>query len=221
MTPVWHSRLYGLSLLSGALVFGIAGLLHPILTGDGAMQLATISRTGPWRAIHWCLLFGLPLMLVGIAGLASRHRTTSGEETARTAVVVATLGIAVWAINILFMAGAAWQLARTYVAADPGLTATHAVLLYDMMHPFGLVAERIATFTMGLAVGLLGWAIHSGQRYRAWLGWGAVAVGAASIGIALGVAETSVVIFYGQAALVTWMAAAGLVMVAERPGTAV
>jgi hypothetical protein len=216
MTPVWHSRLYGTCLLSGALVFGIAGLRHPILSGDGAVQLATISRTGAWRAIHWGLLFGLPLMLMGLAALGSRHRDTPGEAAARTAVVVATLGVAVWSINILFMAGAAWQLARTYAVADPGLTATHVVMLYDMMHPFGLVAERIATFTMGLAFGVLGWAMRMGRVFPAWLAWSALAVGAAGIVIALACAETSVVLFYGQGALVTWMAAAGAAMLLER-----
>ena len=36
---------YGLCLLLGTLLFGIAGLKHPLLVGDGAAQLAMIAKT--------------------------------------------------------------------------------------------------------------------------------------------------------------------------------
>ena len=67
MTDVRRSAFYALCLLLGALLFGAAGLAHPVLRGDGAMQLTTIARTQGWRVIHWSLLFGLPLMLAGLA----------------------------------------------------------------------------------------------------------------------------------------------------------
>ena len=216
MTDVRRSAFYALCLLLGALLFGAAGLAHPVLRGDGAMQLATIAGTQGWRVIHWSLLFGLPLMLAGLAGLSLRHQETPGAGPARAGAIVATLGIAVWTINILFMASAGWHLARTYAAAEPGLTATHAVFLYDMLHPFGLAAERLATFTMGLALYLFGWAIRNGRVHPAWLSWGAFAAGAACMVIPLVVQEHSVVLFYGQATLIAWMAAAGVVLFARR-----
>jgi hypothetical protein len=216
MTAVRVSRVTGSCLLAGALAFGVAGLCHPILRGDGAEQLATIARTTWWPAIHWALLLGMPLMLAGLAGLAVRHRRTPGMDAAGVAVCVAAFGFAIWMLNILFMGGAARHLAHTYAAAEPGLAATHAVFVYDMLHPFGLVAERIATFTMGLACCMLGWGIHGGRVYAPWLAWSAFTVGVGCVVVALAVSETSVVLFYAQGALVTWMAAAGVAMLAER-----
>jgi hypothetical protein len=219
MTRLGRSPFSGLCLLVGALSFGVAGLRHPILRGDGAVQLATIARTTDWPGIHWALLLGMPLMLAGLAGLALRHRGTPGMEPAGTALLVAAFGFAIWILNILFMAGAGWHLARTYVAAEPGLAATHAVFLYDMLHPFGLAAERVATCTMGLALSVLGWGIRAGRVFAPWLSWSAFAVGVGCVGIALAVRETSVVLFYGQAGLVAWMAAAGVaLLVARRSG---
>jgi hypothetical protein len=209
------SPFYGLCLTVGALAFGGAGLCHPVLRGDGAAQLTTIAATHGWRVIHWALLFGLPLMLTGLVGISLRHQETPGAGPSRAAVVVATLGCAAWVLNILFMAGAARQLAATYTAADSGLTATHAVFLYDMLHPFGLAAERLATFTMGLSLYLFGWGIWNGQILARALAWGAFLIGSACMVIGVVVNETSVVIFYGQAAIVAWMAAAGVVMLGD------
>ena len=216
MTSIRRSPFYALCLVCGALLFGVAGLAHPVLVGDGAAQLVTIAHTGAWRTIHWALLFGLPLMLAGLAGLALRHQDTPGAGPARAGLILATLGCAAWMVNILFMVGAGWRLAHTFADAEPGLTATHAVFLYDMVHPFGLAAERLATFTMGLAFYLFGWTIWNGRVYPRWLAWGSFAAGAACLAIALIANETSVALFYGQGALVAWMATAGLVMLVEK-----
>ena len=209
------SPFYGLCLTAGALAFGVAGLFHPVLSGDGAAQLATIARTPAWRVIHWTLLLALPLMLAGLAGVSLRHQETPGAGPARAGVLIAGFAFAAWMLNILFMAGAGHQLAATYTAAAPGLTATHAVFLYDMIHPMGLAAERLATFTLGLALYMLAWGIWNGRVVWRGLAWGAFVVGAACMLIGLVVAESSVVIFYGQAGAVVWMLAVGLGMLLE------
>src|SRR5512143_1517376 len=199
-----RSAFYALCLLAGALLFGVAGLLHPVLRGEGAAQLATIASTPQWRLIHWSLLFGLPLMLTGLAGFVEQHRESPGAGPARAGFVVATFAFAVWGLNILFMAGAGTHLAATYAASEPGLASTHVVFLYDMLHPFGL------------AFYLLGWAAWNGRVVPRWLAWGAFGAGAACMIIALAVGETSVVLFYGQAAAVSWMALAGLLLLVRR-----
>src|SRR6266576_3299468 len=76
---------YGLCLLVGVLLFGGAGILHPLLTGDGAAQLATVAHTLHWRAIHWALLFGLAFMYAGVIGVSLRHNDTPGATPARAA----------------------------------------------------------------------------------------------------------------------------------------
>ena len=213
---VRRSPFYPLCLLAGAALFGGAGLAHPILRGDGATQLATIASTRGWHMIHWSLLFGLPLMLAGLAGLAERHLESPGAGPARAGLVAATFAFGLWSLNILFMAGAASHLAATHAAADSGLTATHAVFLYDMLHPFGLAAERIATFALGLAFYLFGWATWNGRILPRWLSRGAFGAGLVCLVIPLAVPETSVLLFYGQGAVVVWMAGAGAVMLVRR-----
>lgn len=206
------SPFYGLCLTIGALAFGVAGLFHPILLGDGAAQLATIARTPSWRVIHWTLLLALPLMLAGLAGVSLRHQETSGAGPARAGVLIAGFAFAAWMVNILFMGGAGYHLATTYTVAAPGLTATHSVFLYDMIHPMGLAAERLATFSLGLALYLLAWGVWNGRVLWRGLAWGAFVVGAACMLIGVVVDEASVVIFYGQAGAVVWMLAVGVGM---------
>jgi hypothetical protein len=208
---VRRSPFYPLCLLVGAVLFGGAGLFHPILRGDGAEQLALIAATRGWHAIHWSLLFALPLMLAGLAGLVERHLESPGAGPARAGLIVAAFAFGVWSLNILFMAGAGSHLAATYVAAEPGLAATHVVFLYDMLHPFGLAAERMATFGLGLALYLFGWATRNGRVLPLWLSWGAFGAGIACLVVPLALPETSVALFYGQAAVVVWVAAAGVI----------
>ncbi|MGH7607469.1 MAG: hypothetical protein ACREME_09020 [Gemmatimonadales bacterium] len=210
-------KVYGLCLLAGVLLFGIAGLMHPLLAGDGAAQLATVAATDGWRGIHWMLLFGFPLMYVGLVGIAVRHGDTRGSVPARAGVLLAALAFAVWALNVLFMASAGWNLARAFVAADTGLTASHAVFVYDMLHPSGLAAERLATFALALVAGLFGWAIRDGAVYPRWLAWAAFGVALANGAAALAFSETSPAVLYGQALFVVWLLLAALLLLGERP----
>ena len=210
-----RSPFYGLCMIAGALLIGIAGLCHPVLNGDGAAQLGAISRTAAWRTMHWALGFGLPLLYAGLVGVALRHLDTPSGNQARAGVMLAGFAFAVWAINILFMAGAGTQLARAYLIAEPGLTATRTVFLYDMLHPFGLAAERLATFALGLALYLYGWTVINGRAWPRWLGWGAIGGGGACMAVAVVFPETAVYLYYGQALLVAWCAIAGVLMIAE------
>src|SRR5258706_8434087 len=160
---------YGLCLLLGALLFGVAGLYHPILSGDGAAQLTMIARTSGWRLIHWALLFGLAFMYAGLVGVGLRHTETPGATPARAGALIGAFAFAVWSLNILFMVGAGAQLAHAYTASDTGLTGTHAVFVYDMLHPAGLAAERLATFMLGLAAYTFAWTIRNGAAWPKWL----------------------------------------------------
>ena len=207
---------YGLCLLVGTLLFGVAGANHPILTGDGAAQLAMIAHTGGWRLIHWALLFGLAFMYAGVIGVALRHNDTPGSTPGRAAVRMGAFAFSVWSINILFMVGAGWQLAHAYTASDTGLTGTHAVFLYDMLHPMGLAAERLATFMLGLVAYMFGWAIRNGALWPKWLAWIAWGVALVDGAVAVLFSEFSPIMYYGQALFVIWLAVTAVVMLAER-----
>ncbi|PYP95725.1 MAG: hypothetical protein DMD38_11825 [Gemmatimonadetes bacterium] len=207
---------YGLSLLIGVLLFGIAGLNHPFLSGDGAAQLSTIAHKSGWRVIHWSLLFGLVFLYVGLIGVALRHDGTPGATPGRAGVFLGAFTFAVWSLNILFMVGAGWQLAHAFTAADTGLTGTHAVFVYDMLHPTGLAAERLATFMLGLVAYMFGWAIRNGGVWPRWLAWAAWGVALANAAVALVFDEFSSNLFVAQGVFVIWLAATAVVMLAER-----
>ena len=216
MTFTRRPLFYGLCLLAGALLASAAGLLHPFLTGDGAAQLETISATKYWYAIHWALLFAFPLMYMGLIGVALRHSETPGSAPGRAGVLLAGFAFAVWALNVLFMVGAGAHLAHAYATSDKALTSTHAVFVYDMLHPAGLAAERLATFALGLVAYVFGWAIWNGKVYPRWLGWWAFAVAVTNAAVAVGFSEFSQNLYYGQAFFVAWLIATAAVMLSER-----
>jgi len=207
---------YGLCLLAGSLLAAAAGVMHPWLAGDGAEQLATVARTAGWRAIHWALLFGFPLMYMGLIGVALRHGDTPGSAPARAGVLLAGFAFGVWALNVLFMVGAGWRLAQAFTTSDKALTATHAVFVYDMLHPAGLAAERLATFSLGLVAYVFGWMILNGQVYPRWLGWAAFVVAVTNAAVAVAFDEFSPNLYSGQALFVAWLVATAAVMLAER-----
>ena len=181
---------YGLCLLAGSLLAAVAGVMHPWLAGDGAAQLSTIAATAGWRTIHWGLLFGFPLMYMGLIGVALRHHDTPGSAPARAGVLLAGFAFGVWSLNVLFM--------------------------YDMLHPVGLAAERLATFALSLVAYVFGWTILNGKVYPRWLGWAAFAVAVANAAVAVGFNEFSPNLYYGQALFVAWLVATAAVMLAER-----
>jgi len=200
-SPRWSAW----SLLVGALAFGAAGLFHPFLTGDAAAQLATIACTPHWRLIHWTLLFSFPLMQAGILGLVARHLETPGASLLRTGAMLATFGFGIWALNVLLMVGTGWTLAQT--PADPGTQA-----LYAGIHPFGLAAERLATFTMGVALVVLSRGIRVGKVFGRWLAETGTATGLINVAAAVLFAETSQIMYVGQGIIIAWLAAVAVVM---------
>lgn len=207
---------YGLCLLIGTLLFGIAGAMHPLLTGDGAAQLSTVARTAAWRLIHWALLFGLALMYAGLIGVSLRHNDTPGSAPSRAGIRLGAFAFSVWSINILFMVGAGWQLAEAYTRSDTGLTGTHAVFVYDMLHPMGLAAERLATFLLGFVGYTFGWAIRNGGVWPKWLAWFAWVVAAVCGIVGLVFNETLPYMYVAQGVFVAWLFLAAIVMLVER-----
>jgi hypothetical protein len=205
-----RSLIYPLFLLVGSLMAVAAGVLHPDLVGDGPAQLAQIARSNGWRAIHWTFLFSFPLALTGLVGLARAHAGSPGEDAVRAATIVVTFAYAGWMVIVAFMGGAAWSLAQSFVAAEPGMTATRAVFLYDMLRPFALAAQRVAGFALGLATALFGWGVLSSKMLQGWVGPGGIVAGAAGVVLAVAFPEDTKA---DQAAFVlpvVWQVVAGV-----------
>src|SRR5712691_1564149 len=217
---------YPLCLLVGALLAVVAGVLHPDLTGDGAAQLATIAQCAAWRAIHWTFLFGFPLALTGLVGLARAHVATPGENAVRAGVIVGTFAYGAWTVTVAFMGGAGWSLAHSFTVADAGMTATRAVFLFDMLQPFALATQRVAGFALGMSTCLFGWGVSDGKVLPRWLGAGGLAAGAVAMALALAFREDTKA---DQAAFVLpvlWQLVTGVLLLArpdanDAPGPAV
>src|SRR5205814_9473880 len=182
---------YPLCLLVGALLAVVAGLLHPDLAGDGAAQLTTIAQCAGWRAIHWTFLFGFPLALTGLVGLARVHAGNPGESAVRAGLIVATFAYGAWTVTGACMGSAGGSLAHSFTVAEAGMTATRAVFLFDMIHPFALATQRVAGFALGLSTCLFGWGVSEGKVLPRWLGTTGLAAGAVAAAPAVAFPETT------------------------------
>jgi len=217
MMRLSRSVIYPLALLVGSLLVVAAAVAHPDLQGDGAAQLTLIAQCAAWRAIHWAFLFGFTLALTGLVGLVGMHVGTPGEGAARAGVLVGIFAYGMWAVLVAFMVGAGGTLALSYVAAEPGLAATHAVFLYDMLHPFALAAQRTAAFALGISTYLFGWAVINGKVLPRRLGAGGVASGLVAIGLALAFPERAKADEAAFVLPVLWQVVTGAVLLRGRP----
>src|SRR3989441_3099230 len=204
---------FPLCLLVGPLLVILAGTLHPDLVGDGAAQLTTIAQCEAWRAVHWTFLFSFPLALTGLVGLARVHAGSPGESAVRAGLIVGTFAYGAWTVTVAFMGGAGASPAHSFTVADPGMTATRAVFLFDMLQPFALATQRVAGFALGLSTCLFGWGVSDGTVLPRWLGTGGLAAGVVAMALALAFREDTKA---DQAAFVLpvlWQVGAGGVMV--------
>ena len=206
---------YPICLLVGALLAVVAGVAHPDLAGDGAAQLATIAQCSAWRAIHWTFLFGFPLALTGLVGLARIHAGNPGESAVRAGLIVGTFAYGAWTVTVAFMGAAGWSLAHSFTVAEAGMTATRAVFMFDMIHPFALTTQRVAGFALGLSTCLFGWGVSDGKVLPRWLGTGGLAAGAVAMALALAFREDTKA---DQAAFVLpvlWQVLTGVLLLAR------
>lgn len=211
---------HGLALIAGALLVGIAGARHPLLVGDGAAQLAAIADMPSWRALHWSIAFGYVLVIAGLAGVWSRHAATPGAGAARTGMFLSVFGYLTALVGVLFMLGAGSALAGAYRTGEPGLAATHAVFVFDMMHPAARAALRVGAFALSLGLFGLGWGVVSGGVLPRWVGWLGVAAGVVGALAALALAETSPYVIAGVALATVWQLAAGVTLLGRESATA-
>lgn len=207
---------YPLCLFAGALLVGVAGIQHPMLEGDGAGQLAVIAAATGWRGIHLALVFGIVFVVAGLVGVALKHGESRGSGAARAGILLAVLGYGIALIGILFMTGAAPRLAAAYAAAEPGLSATGAVFLYDMLRPFATMALRAGEFAIGLSMWSFGWAVWDGRLWPRWLGMFGVVAGAVCTLWAVLMNEEAARLMGGLALVTVWqLLAAGVMGVRE------
>jgi hypothetical protein len=166
-------RPLAIALLCGTALLGIGAAFHPMLVGDGAAQLRTIAATSYWRALHLGMLAGSGLLM---AGLWVRLVTDPAPPGVLVAVLVTiSVGLALNALNIAFMAGSGTDMAALFASGRAEMSS-----VFEATHPIGLMSARFGNFAIALGAIGLGWVEwHEATRPRwlAWLAWLAAAGG--------------------------------------------
>jgi len=166
-------RLLACSLLAGTALLGIGALLHPMLGGDAATQLRTISATSYWRALHLAMLAGSGLAIAGVWVRLLTDRATPAPLVASLTLI--SIGTALNALNIAFMAGSGTHMAALFASGQSEMQS-----VFEATHPIGLMSARFGNFIVALGALVLGVVESSDAtrpRWLAWLAWLAAAGG--------------------------------------------
>ena len=161
------ARLLAIALLLGTALLGVGAVFHPMLAGDAAAQLRTMATTPYWRAVHVTMLAGSGLVIAGVWVRLLTDRAASSALVAALGVV--TVGIALNALDIAYMAGSGTRMATYFAAGERGMST-----IYDVTHPSVFMAARFGNFVVALgalALGVIEWRDPSRPRWLAWLAW--------------------------------------------------
>src|SRR5690242_20647983 len=148
-----------------------------MLAGDAASQLQTIATTPYWRPLHLVMLAGSGLVIAGIWVRLVSERAAPTAAIAALAIV--SVGVALNALNIAFMAGSGTRMAAEFAR---GQTAMQSI--FEATHPIGLMSARFGNFIVALGAVALGWIERrdpTRPRWLAWLAWLAAAGGFAGV----------------------------------------
>src|SRR5215207_9122289 len=162
------------------LLLALPALIHPVLAGPAVDQLRMIADTPYWRTMHLSMLAGSALIIAGIwVRLVTDSSMSAPSAVGRpsanvlllAALALISLGTAVNALNIGFMAGAGWHMAAEFATGRAEMAP-----VFEGTHPIGLIAARFGNFIISLGALALGWAEWNDTtrpRWLAWLAWGA------------------------------------------------
>jgi hypothetical protein len=167
------ARFLALSLLAGTALLGVGAVLHPMLGGDAATQLRTISATSYWRALHLAMLAGSGLVIAGVWVRLLTDRATPAPLV--VSLVLISIGVAMNALNIAFMAGSGTHMAALFASGQAAMQS-----VFEATHPIGLMSARFGNFIVALGALVLGVVESSDAtrpRWLAWLAWLAAAGG--------------------------------------------
>jgi hypothetical protein len=168
------ARPLAIALLVGTALLGVGAVMHPILEGDAAAQLRTIADTSHWRSLHLVMLLGSGLVIAGVWVRLLGDRSPLAAPLV-SALALVSLGVALNALNIAYMAGAGWHMATLFQSGNAQIEA-----VFDATHPIGLMAARFGNFIIALGAGVLGWVEWNDgtqPRWLALLAWIAAAGG--------------------------------------------
>jgi hypothetical protein len=206
------ARLLAIALLLGTALLGVGAVFHPMLAGDAAAQLRTIATTPYWRALHLAMLAGSGLVIAGVWVRLPTDRSPSSGLVAALAII--TVGIAVNALDVAFMAGSGTRMAALFASGR-----VEMLSIFEVTHPIGRMAARFGNFIVALgavALGVVEWRDPARPRWVAWLAWIAAAGGFVGV---LFFDEASLLVLAAVALLSGWEVATALLSFRRPPGT--
>jgi hypothetical protein len=160
------------------ILLGIGAVMHPVLEGTPEAQLRMISAMSFWRPMHLLMLAGSGLLIAGVwlrvVGDNTAATTFNGPLIAAMALI--SLGLAINALNIGFMAGAGTHMAEEFTAGR-----TEMATLFHVTHPIGLIAARIGNLIVALGALALGFVESRDANRPRWVAWLAYAAGVGGI----------------------------------------
>ena len=176
-TPVTTlTRALALALLLGTVLLAGGAAMHPILSGNGSMELGMIGGMARWRVMHLCMLGGTGLIVIGIwVRLVGAPANSPMNSAVIASLAVITVGIALDSMNTTFMAGPAWRMGTAFAAGNTAMATP-----FELMHPVGLMAARFGNYLIALGAIVLGaaeWMTAGRPKWLAVLAWIAAAGG--------------------------------------------
>lgn len=174
-------RIGGVMLIVGSVLGVVTNLLHPNPPdiGDPIAQLKLISASEHWAQIHVGIVLSSIIRLGGLVAFTYSFTEGYGAAWSRIGLAGAIVGGAAAVVLFAVDGIASQRLAIVWANAPPSeLAIAYQVSQSNQYVGFGIYALWIMVF-FGLTYIAYGLAVAYSREYPRWLGWIAVAAGAA------------------------------------------
>ncbi len=178
-------RIGAIMLVVGSVLAVATNLIHPNPQeiGDPIAQLKLISASDPWGPIHVGIVLSSMIRLAGLVALTYSFAGGYGAAWARIGLAGAIVGAAAAVVLFAVDGIASQRLAMVWANAPPAeLAIAFQVSQSNQYVGFGIYGLWIMIF-FGLTYVAYGLAVAYSREYPRWLGWIAVAGGAAGFAI--------------------------------------
>ena len=225
LTAALNLKTGGVCLIVGAAVFAILRVLHgDTPAADAAAALNFVRNRPIYPAVHVFAVLAALVVVIGLLGVARSLSRPASGLIAQAAVVSATVGLAIFAVESTSEGLALPELARAAAHANP----SQRVEFVRVAHAVAAATHGPSLVAMGLMIGiplvLLGIAMVL-DVYPIWLGWAGVVIGGATALAAVGLFLVPSLfpgfVLYGVLGSVIaqlWLVATGMVMLRRSRG---
>lgn len=184
-----HQKIAGVGFISGAILFGISGLLMPHATTPTGDLQEMLKPLGEYEFLtitsSLLMTLGFWVAMIGMSGV-SRSITASGAAWARVGFYSVLVGTALWTVCMSLDVGTAGAVATWLAVPVEGKEAAWSVVA--ALSAFGRGLIPLTWVVYWLALAFLGIAMILSTAYPRWLG--RICLTLAVPTIALGIVQT-------------------------------